>query len=429
MPARTGRFLVALCLILLTAAGARATFAPGDNLRTLESGGVARTYRVHAPPGFGGTTPVPLVVDIHGLGSNSAQQEGISGMKAMSDQHGFLVAYPDGLDNAFNAGICCGNTDVDDVGFLRTMVSRVEGEATVDPSRVYVTGLSNGGAMTQRLACDAADLFAAAAPMAFPIPFKPRTGCQPSRSMPVLTFMGLTDVLVRYDGQAFGTAPDTFAYWRDIDGCTGTPTRVDSGKSYCETYTTCDLGTQAGLCSITARAFPGSPISGHILYLNSDFNLAEVAWNFLSQFTLPVAGPAAEGQLAGTERFKLRGTPNRTGKVRWTVRLGEGTWAADDGAGMVTTGSWSRPRPRVRAGALTFGTEAHAAFEAAAESHLGTLSGTTGLEFTLEALTPFKVRFDRHGTPTAVQGRWRMLRGGVPGASIGTYRLNLRRAR
>jgi polyhydroxybutyrate depolymerase len=428
MPARTARLLVALGLVVLAAARARATFSPGDNLRSLESGGLERTYRVHAPPGFDGTTPVPLVVDIHGLGSNSAQQEGISGMRGLSDQHGFLVAYPDGYKNAFNAGTCCGNAGIDDVAFIRAMVSQVEGEATIDPSRVYVTGLSNGGAMTQRLACDAADLFAAAAPMAFPIPLNPRTECQPSRSMPVLTFMGLTDVLVQYNGKAFGTAPDTFAYWRDIDGCTGEPTRVDSGKSYCETYTTCGLGTQAGLCSITAQALP--VFSGHILYLNPDFNLAQVAWSFLSQFTLQAVGPAVEARLAGTERFKLgSGTPNRHGKVEWTVRLGDGTWGAEDGAGMIISGSWRRPKPRAKTGTLTLVTEAHADFEAAAQKRLATLSGTTGLQFTLEPAAPFTVRFDRHGAPTAMQGRWRVLRGGVAGGGIGTYRLSLRRVR
>ena len=74
-------------------------------------------------------------------------------------------------------------------------------------------------------------------------------------------------------------------------------------------------------------------------------------------------------------------------------------------------------------------TEAHADLEAAAQKRLATLSGTTGLQFTLEPAAPFTVRFDRHGVPTAMQGRWRVLRGGVPGGGIGTYRLNLRRAR
>src|SRR5262249_18574898 len=154
--------------------------------------------------------------------------------------------------------------------------------------------------------------FAAAAPMAFPIPRDPRTECLPSRSMPVLTVMGLTDQLVRYNGQAFGTAPDTFAYWRDVNACTGDPVRVDSGPSRCEPYTTCANGVQVGVCSVVAQAFPGSPISGHILYLQHDFVLANVAWQFMSQFTLPEdAAPLTNGQLSGPDRIKLTGTRGR----------------------------------------------------------------------------------------------------------------------
>src|SRR5262245_17309583 len=142
MPARTLRFVVTLCLVLLVAASAHATFTSGENVRTLQSGGLERTYRVHVPPGFDGATPVPLVIDIHGLGSTATQQEGISGMRGLSDQHGFLVGYPDGLDNRFDAGTCCGNPGVDDVAFIRAMVGAIEAEAMVDSSRVYVTGLS-----------------------------------------------------------------------------------------------------------------------------------------------------------------------------------------------------------------------------------------------------------------------------------------------
>src|SRR5690348_8958949 len=100
MPVRPSLPL-ALCLLLTAAANA--AYVPGDNSRSLESGGIARTYRVHVPPGYDRASPVPLVVDIHGLGSNASQQEGISGMKAMSDAHGFLVAYPQGLNDTFNA--------------------------------------------------------------------------------------------------------------------------------------------------------------------------------------------------------------------------------------------------------------------------------------------------------------------------------------
>src|SRR5262245_17262644 len=237
MPAQRRAFAIVLALCLAVLAGAaQGAFVAGNNDREMGFGGLTRKFRVHLPPGYDGSTAVPLVVDIHGFGSNALQQQGISGMQRVADANGFLVVYPDGYRNAWNAHLCCGNSEVDDVGFIRAVVAAVAAEANVDPSRIYVTGLSNGGAMSQRLACDAADLFAAAVPMAFPLADLPASGCQPSRSMPVLTVMGLTDELVLYENGGFGSAADTFAYWQDVNACPagGPDVRDERGLSRCE---------------------------------------------------------------------------------------------------------------------------------------------------------------------------------------------------
>ena len=91
MPARPARLSIAICLVVLAAATAHAAFVVGENKRTLQAGGLERQYNVHVPPGWTGATPVPLVVDIHGLGSNASQQEGISGMKGVSNENGRIV--------------------------------------------------------------------------------------------------------------------------------------------------------------------------------------------------------------------------------------------------------------------------------------------------------------------------------------------------
>ncbi|HXJ34837.1 MAG TPA: PHB depolymerase family esterase [Candidatus Eisenbacteria bacterium] len=235
---------------------------------------------------------MPLVVDIHGWTATDEIQRALSGFLALSDARGFIVVYPQGVGNAWNGGVCCTNTPTD-VEFIRAMVAQMHVEANIDARRVYVTGLSNGGAMTHRLACEAADLFAAAAPLAFPISLSPPSSCQPSRHIPVLTFMGLTDMLVAYNGGTWPSAAATFAHWRSTDACgTGTPeVHIAQGNSYCDTDTSCADGVQVGLCSITAQAFPGQFYDGHILYLNPDYNLAVLAWDFMSQFTLPPPAP------------------------------------------------------------------------------------------------------------------------------------------
>lgn len=306
----------AVALACLAPAAAGAAFVPGNNARSLTHDGALRVYTVHAPPGYPGASPVPLVVDLHGYTSNKEEQQGISGWHAVADANGFLVAYPDGLDNSWNAGVCCGTSaanDVDDVGFLRAMVAAIQAEADVDALRIYVTGLSNGGAMTHRMACEAADLFAAAAPLAFPTPYTDfATECQPSRSIPLLLFMGLTDTLVPYEGGTFGGAVESFEAWRDKNACGVSPPpeeHVDMGGSYCDVDTSCAGGTQIGLCSIRGTSWTDPPLdafSGHILYWNDDdIPVAERIWQFFQTGSVappvpvPLLSPAALVALAG----------------------------------------------------------------------------------------------------------------------------------
>ena len=408
---------------LLGRGGAAATLAPGDQERTLAFGGVARAYRVHVPTGYDGTTPVPLVLDFHGLSSNAGQQAALSGFVTLSETAGFIVAHPDGLNHAWNAGVCCGNAGIDDVGFIRAAVAAIAAEASIDATRVYATGLSNGGAITQRLACEAADLFAAAAPLAFPLSLRPPSGCQPSRSMPVLTFMGLTDILVHYEGGLFASAPDTFAYWRDVNGCRGTePDAQDArGASRCETYTRCQQGVQVGLCSITAQAFPGLSFSGHILYLNPDYNLAEVAWAFLSRFQLPAVTAPRRAALAGSARVKLGRTRGTLPTLEWTLSLGAGTWTAEDADGNALTGSWVR---RGRKGVLSLTGDSRATLLAALTTQASPVVGGA-VTLGLAVRNPLLVRLDSQGVPQRLVGRFTLTDGAATGAKRGLVTVRL----
>ena len=423
------RALFALCvgvLLLAPHPTGAAGFLPGDHLRALPFGGLVRTYRVHVPPSYDGSVPVPLVLDIHGLGSNAEQQEAISGMRAESDAHGFLVVYPQGANDAWNAGTCCGNSTIDDVGLLRALVASISTEANIDARRVYATGLSNGGAMTQRLACDAADVFAAAVPMSFPLPFRPLSACQPVRAMPVLTMMGLTDVVVPYIGGLFGSAPSTFAYWRDIDGCgSGAPDQVvERGRSRCETYTACAQGVQAGLCSIFANSLVGTPVEGHVIYFNDDFVLADVAWQFLSSFTLPDVRAPAESVLAGRETMKIGGRRQAPVSLRWNLHLGAGTWGATAADGTPLSGSWKPKRHNRRAGDAELTTDSLDALSRALAARIADV--TAGSAVDLEPAGPLRMRIDRSGAAVSLRGRFRVLR---DGAASGRYELRLRRAR
>lgn len=331
LPPRRLSTLLLLTAVMLfgSSAPSHAVYATGDNERTLTHDTILREYNVYAPASYDGASAVPLIVDLHGASSNKAQQQAISGWAGEADVEGFLVAYPQGIGDTWNAGVCCGGNTNDDVGFIRAMVDAIELEGNVDATRVYVTGLSNGGAMTQRLACEAADVFAAAAPLAFPTPYADfATQCTPSTEIPVLLTMGLTDTVVPYSGGFFGGAVPSFEAWRAKFACgAGTPeNRFEQGTAYCDIDTSCAGGVEVGLCSLTGITFapPLNVFDGHVLYLNTDgLNMADKIWEFFETGMLaggapppvPATGPVAALSLAlglvglGTRRMRRRRHP------------------------------------------------------------------------------------------------------------------------
>ena len=216
--------------VVLAGCGARcALAAPNDPSATFEFGGLSRTYLVHVPPGH----PTGLVVNLHGGGSNGSQQERLTNFDAIADANGFVVVYPDGIDNNWADGRGASEPDrrgVDDVGFLTALAGKLQNEHGIDPGHVFATGMSNGGFMANRLGCDRADVFAAVAPVAGTL--GAGVACNPSRPVAVLEVHGTADPLVPFNGGTMrgrgGTsdivsAPAMVDRWRTADGCQGAP--------------------------------------------------------------------------------------------------------------------------------------------------------------------------------------------------------------
>lgn len=238
----------------------------GQSTESLSSGGLTRTFHLYRPDGVSG--PAPVVVMLHGGYGDGAQAERTYHWDALADAGHFLVAYPDGLDRAWNAGSCCGRparTDVDDAAFLTAMVTAIEQQVPVDTTRVYVTGMSNGAMMALRLACQSS-LFAAIAPVAGTL----LTDCSHATPTSVLQIHGTADDRVPYTGgpgKAFAAsgAPKVDgpsveavnATWRSVDGCPS-PTSSTSGEVTTQTAD-CPGGRTAELITIAGAGhqWPG----------------------------------------------------------------------------------------------------------------------------------------------------------------------------
>lgn len=127
-----------------------------------------REYQLFVPPG---NVRRPLVIALHGGGGNGRQVAESAGLIDKAAKEGFILALPEGTARigkleTWNAGGCCANAmrdKVDDVGFIRALIDELERAQPVDPARVYVVGMSNGGMMTERVAIELGDRIAGAA--------------------------------------------------------------------------------------------------------------------------------------------------------------------------------------------------------------------------------------------------------------------------
>src|SRR5690606_3308049 len=143
-----------------------------------------------------------LVLNFHGFTSADWQEALLTRMDREVDARGVIVAYPQGVATSWNAGACCGTAwadAVDDVGFVRALIEHLEAEYCIDARGVDATGMSNGGFLSHRLACELSDRIAAIAPVAGVLGVDPAS-CAPSRPVPVWQFHGTEDPLVPYEG-------------------------------------------------------------------------------------------------------------------------------------------------------------------------------------------------------------------------------------
>jgi polyhydroxybutyrate depolymerase len=257
---------------------------PGETTETIQVGSSSRRYILHVPASYTGQTPVPLVLDFHGILMSSSLQRAFSGYAELSESEGFIVAFPEGTDTAFNVGICCTSSRaVDDIAFARAIVEHLGQQGCIDRKRVHSVGYSMGGGMSMHLACNAADTFASIATSAFDLMPDEDWPCHPSRPIAMISFRSTGDPIVPYAGAVDTIPPNgtptlvtfigaeaNFAKWAALDGCTGSVAAMGSG---CQSYTTCAAGAEVALCTKTG--------GGH------DYMDAAAGWAFLKRHPMP----------------------------------------------------------------------------------------------------------------------------------------------
>jgi len=308
------RFMLALVMtVVLLALGAIGCTGPITLYEKFDYDGLTRNYVVEMPRDYDGTRSVPLLVVLHGAGQTPDAIRNVTQFGRLVEELGFLVVYPEAIGLNWNdgrdvPGFPAYDLDVDDVGFIGAVIKRVAASFAIDPRRVYATGMSNGALMTHRLAWEAPELFAAAAPVMGAIPENLLALPPPGASMPMLIMDGTADDVVPweggdvyYEGMFIGTlvsVPDSVAFWVAHNHCIEPPEVValedvdpqDGTRVYREYYLPGPEDAEVVFYRIEGggHTWPGEDYNGSLSSVTTgvsqDIDASRVVWEFCSQY-------------------------------------------------------------------------------------------------------------------------------------------------
>jgi poly(3-hydroxybutyrate) depolymerase/glycerophosphoryl diester phosphodiesterase len=256
---------------------------PGKTTQAFTSSGLAGDVFRTVPPGYDGTTPLPLVLDLHGWSEPAVIQVVFSDLSAYGASHGFITLVPEISRVVPRWDTRLTGTDI---AWIAALIDDTEQTTCVDQRRVYVTGMSNGAMMTSTLACTMADRIAAVATVAG---VRSPTGCAPQRPIPLLAIHGTDDPFLAYNGgygpkvaglpapDGKGTlgstrltsddepkaVPAMMAEWAARNGCNEVTTGIAVSTDVTATRWTCDAGADTELYTVQGggHSWPGSKFS------------------------------------------------------------------------------------------------------------------------------------------------------------------------
>jgi polyhydroxybutyrate depolymerase len=225
-----------LLLLLFSINGALAQGIDGRFKESEESmlvDNIKRTYIVHEP--LPAIAQRSLVFILHGNGGSGALMKTITGFNEIADKNNAIVVYPDGYDQAWNDGRSTVRVKhIDDVKFFKTLTLQLIGKYNINPSKVYVAGLSNGAMMSLRLSCEASDTFKAVAAISATMPEDMLNRC-PHAPVSRMMMAGNKDPIIPYDGgeiQSLGKRGQagmvlglskSMEYFKKLENITSTP--------------------------------------------------------------------------------------------------------------------------------------------------------------------------------------------------------------
>lgn len=274
-----------------TTPGSGAAPATGVSHRTLEFGGLERTYRLYVPKSVTSAKQVPLVLALHGGLGWGDQFATTSRFEALAETEGFIVAFPDGADRTWNAGACCGQAarkNIDDAGFLAALIGELSRQLPVDTARVFMTGHSNGAMMSFRFGCERPEMVKAIAPVAGSLEVPT---CRAPIGTSLLAVHGDSDQNHPIEGGEgprsiagvpFVSMEKTLSLWTSAMGCDSNPKRTTEGALTTAVWSGCKDGVQAKYIVIAGadHPWPGGPSGAQGTAASKALDATAAVWAF-----------------------------------------------------------------------------------------------------------------------------------------------------
>ncbi|MBS1530004.1 MAG: phospholipase [Bacteroidetes bacterium] len=215
-----------LVLLILTSLSVSAQ----EKKETITVDHIKRDFVTYLPAGFGETSRLPVIISLHGRLGTAEGQMKFADFRPIADREKIIIVCPQGIDRSWNdgRGTPAHNKGINDVKFIDELISYIIKTYHADGNRVYVTGMSNGGFMTSRLACELNHRIAAIAVVGASM--DKDAGYEPA-DMPVMYIQGTDDPLVPFEGGQMqkGSGGEIYGHeevlnkWAAVDSCNSKP--------------------------------------------------------------------------------------------------------------------------------------------------------------------------------------------------------------
>jgi polyhydroxybutyrate depolymerase len=279
----------------------------GQSNGELADQGYTRTYDIYTPKSYSPSRPMPLVMVFHGDEGSGRSISNVSQFNKLADQKGFIVVYPDAINQRWSIRKKK-ERNIDDVSFVKNLINHIEKVRNIDSRRIYASGFSRGGILTQALSCQLSDRIAAFASVAGSLPSRLKPKCQPEMPVSMLMINGTNDQSVHYQGDkktqkgSLVSIPEAIEFWRTHNQCPEyTANNVsfvagnqsDRSKLKTYSYSGCSAGSEVVELAVVNGGhlwYGGSSTDKDVNDFNKDLGLdsTQTIWDFFERHTLPL---------------------------------------------------------------------------------------------------------------------------------------------